>query len=833
MQRLSHKNQGNSAAFPIRLQSQCQEQIIESRLFYQNHITIHLMHPWNLQLSDPLNLTLSADARLSHPDYTNDHIWELVIGESEPPAVTVQTTFGLRAGWLRLFPRFIHAGSTVCEPVSFSKPPRVTQFYPNYLALAFSPFSDIDVLCEYWVPESQVLAGRIRINNNSILTNSLRLEWCGLLSPLGNGQSMSAVPVVNGYALVGSTENLSPVCTLTGAPQPTNSPYPALMLDMELFPGNVRQFTWALAALSTPEASLERSRETLNAPWDADLARIQMLNQQHELEIQTGNPDWDAAFAFTQKTAFSLFFPGGEHLPHPSFVLNRGPDQGFSPRGGGKDYPYAWSGQTGLAAWYMSSLVLPGAPELAEGLLRNFLHTQAEDGYVDWKPGLGGQRGCHLAQPLLATLALKIDRYKSDSTWLAEIYPALLRFVKTWFSPEHDRDGDGFPEWDHPLQTGYEDSPLYDHWHTASQGVDIATIESPSLAAFLFRECTSLVRIARQTGHEEDVAWLEEKAEILRVRVESTWDDSKHTYHFQDYQTHACQPGRGLKTFQGSGKFLISHTFSTPRRILARIQSQDENTRAPLITLHGHTSDGEVIETLSPKNFLWVRGEARATTRQVFRSIDRVEVQGLEPKDRLRLWLVDTTFEDLSLILPLWAGIPNAERAAACMDHTLLGRYLGPAGISMHPRDGSLEDGLDLASIQMPWNQWIGEALLAYGRVQEAAGLVTCLMNTVVESLKKQHSFRQCYNVLTGQGTGDKNSLLGLAPLGLFLQTLGIERITPTEIILRNFNPFPWPITVKYRGTRITCQTEVTHVTFADGQSVTLDSPGPYRLYFH
>jgi len=34
------------------------------------------MKDWNLTGSDPLHLTLAADARLGAPDYLNDHIWE-------------------------------------------------------------------------------------------------------------------------------------------------------------------------------------------------------------------------------------------------------------------------------------------------------------------------------------------------------------------------------------------------------------------------------------------------------------------------------------------------------------------------------------------------------------------------------------------------------------------------------------------------------------------------------------------------------------------------------------------------------------------------------------
>ena len=65
------------------------------------------MQTWNLGAGDPLSLTLAADARLTSTNYTDDQIWELSLGGGEPAALALQTTYGLRAHWMRLFPRFV------------------------------------------------------------------------------------------------------------------------------------------------------------------------------------------------------------------------------------------------------------------------------------------------------------------------------------------------------------------------------------------------------------------------------------------------------------------------------------------------------------------------------------------------------------------------------------------------------------------------------------------------------------------------------------------------------------------------------------------------------
>jgi hypothetical protein len=127
--------------------------------------------------------------------------------------------------------------------------------------------------------------------------------------------------------------------------------------------------------------------------------------------------------------------------------------------------------------------------------------------------------------------------------------------------------------------------------------------------------------------------------------------------------------------------------------------------------------------------------------------------------------------------------------------------------------------------VHLPWNQLIGEGLLAYGLRNEAAQLTARLMAAVIDNLKKQHSFYQAYHAETGAGLGERNTLPGLAPLGLFLQTLGVQFLSRGRLRLSGKNPFPWPVTVKYRNLSVTRQAERSVVVFPDGQTLTLDDP--------
>ena len=230
------------------------------------------MRSWNLASGDPLCLTLSSDSRCCQPDYADDQIWEISFSGGDPPALALQTTYGLRARWMRLFPRFIQKNEVISDPAKFHIHPTVQSLHSNYLSIKFSPFSDIEATSEYWAPTSQVVSGRITLTNHSNLTASFRLEWIGLLSSLGSGQGITTELFGSTIVLAGNTSDLCPVCYMTGNPQAAIGPYPGLAIDIELLPANSKQFTWALASLAEVDASYELAKATTSRPWDAEIS---------------------------------------------------------------------------------------------------------------------------------------------------------------------------------------------------------------------------------------------------------------------------------------------------------------------------------------------------------------------------------------------------------------------------------------------------------------------------------------------------------------------------------------------------------------------------------
>lgn len=788
------------------------------------------MRFWHLSSDSPLNLTFSADFRTSQPDYTNDHTWELCIGKETPRALVLRTTYGLRAGGMQIFPRFTFPQGERMDPSLFPVGPYVSQFLPNYVQVKFQPIPGLEVDFSYWLADSNLVIGHFIFDNTSSQDLDFLFEWVCLLKPLGDGQSMASKTYGINHVLQGRTSDLHPVCLMTGGAQPGAGLYPALTLQVDLLPGQKRQIQWALASSINPQNSFEKARLATARRWDAEIARLQMVHERSVIDIQTGDPDWDVCFAQAQSTAYRLLFPSSAHLPNPSFVLCRQPDHGNSLRKDGNDYPYLWSGQTALDTCFLSSLLLPGGVEWAKGLLDNFLSIQDETGSIDWKPGLAGQRSGMLAQPVLAHLAWEIFQNEPDLTWLRRIYPQLLHFVRVWFLPENDHDQDGFPEWHQPIQSGLPDSPLYDSWHEKADHCDIDQLESPALAAMLKHECECLLRIADQIKDDQSVEWLTSRIETLRAHLTSVWDAQANTYRYRDAVSHLSQKGVEVRRFAGDRNVAYKRVFKQPTRLQINLILENADTRPLQIVIEGSNAGGPVTETFKPGQFTWLGRQATATSQTLFNTLSRVRIEGLGKQEEMVLSTVNHYREDLSLLLPLWAGVPTSAQAEKIIRKNLLPRYLDNFGLALTPCDGLPGESWYQCVVPVIWNDLLLRGLLRYGYQKEAVSIFTHLMRGFVTQLKQINAFSTTFHAETGQPSGDKNALPGLPPVGLFLKLCGLRKISAQEVIFEGDHIFPWPVALKYKGMTITRHAQDTVIHFPSGQSVTVEGPGPHHV---
>ena len=786
------------------------------------------MKNWNLGSQDPGAYTIAADARCGVTDYTNDHIWELRFSEGDPPALAIQTNFGLRAKNLRLFPRFAEGDTAIIDPAAFNKPPTVHRFYPNYIFVSFAPFEGIDVKIEYWVPDSIILAGRIRITNSRLISRNIRVQLAALLLPSDEGQRMAHYEMEATTILKGQTGSIFPVIFMTGGPELSAGPYPALSIAMDLAPGAMRELNWVQVADDTPDKSFQKARKTAARKWDPEIARLDVLNQ-GLVEIITGDKEWDAAFALSQKCALGLLVGPTQHLPNLSCVSSRLPHQGFSSLGNGSDYDHLWNGQTPLDVYHLSKILLPGFPHLVTGLLRNFLETQTQSGFIEFKPGLAGQRQRIMATPILVDLAWQIYDSTEDIDFLINIFHQLNDYVNAWFNYLQDRDGDGIPEWARPSQSGFEDHPVFSHVNPWAQGGDISKIESPSLCAFLYNEIQRLKEISEVIKQSGSHTGLDALADNLLSALEASWDDLDGIYRNWDRESHFSPNGESLGHLVGPGTILINREFSYPVRISVRLIAKAEIPNSFKAFIHGISASGNYrIESILLDQFRWHAFQGYGSSEQIYKQIENIEVIGLQPEDQIVFEVLDLSMMDHTQLLPLWAGIPDDNKARKMIEKTVTnpGLFWKPFGLMACPYEAT-DENHPCQSVHLIWNNFIGEGLIRYGYRQEAADLVSRIMKGIISNLKTNKSFYNYYHAITGRGQGERNVLSGLFPVKLFLEVLGVRIISPSKVYITGKNPFPWTVTLRYQELIIKREFHRTKITFPGGQSAIIKNNNP------
>ena len=781
------------------------------------------------QPGTPLSITIAADPRLNSTDYFDDQIWELAIYSGEPQTLAVQTTFGLRASLFRIFPRFTIGNQEITNPSKYAKDPAFQHVYPNFIRITYCPFSLIEVESDYWIPNSKSLAGRFRITNKNSHNVLLKFELVALLSPSDGGDRIIPDEVEGVPVLIGSTNELIPVVFISGGATSVSSPYPALVHTIDLAPGNSQQFTWSQAGLKSKKESFYFAREIASSNWEAEFARIELQNSNY-IEVYTGDEEWDRAFLLAQKNAYGLLQSGTEHLRNISYVTTRVPDDGYSLRGDGSDYSPQWSGQTPIDSYYLSNLLLPGAPGIMKKILINHLDSINENEELDWRSGLGGQTSNRLATPLLASIAWKIYQVSNDEDFLRKIFPVLIQFFLSWFSNKHDRDQDGIPEWDHPLQAGIEDHPIFSRWHDWARGLEITTAESPSLCAFLYRESQTLIQIADLLGESRNVEEIKSKSEKLLRAVDEAWDEKITGYSYWDRDSHTISELVILGQFMGSGSIEINNDFSDPQRIVFQIKSAQEITRRTQLIIHGKNAAGKKrIEIIPPERLLWFPGWGTATSEHLYHSIESIEVKGLDSSDSVVITNAGLRFQDITTLLPIWAEMPSVGRAKSLVEKNITNSktFWEKFGLSACPIDEALSDAEMCNFVYLPWCLFIGEGLLSYGYRDTAAELITNIMNGINHALREDGCFKEYFNAKSAKGYGDNDGIRGLAPLGFFLETLGVQILSNEQIRLSGVNPFPWPVTVKFRGMTVLRGLEKTQVIFPDGQTILVEEPEP------
>jgi hypothetical protein len=299
-------------------------------------------------------------------------------------------------------------------------------------------------------------------------------------------------------------------------------------------------------------------------------------------------------------------------------------------------------------------------------------------------------------------------------------------------------------------------------------------------------------------------------------------------YRYRDRETGASTSGKILGRQKGSGTIKLKQIFEPPIRLLIEVQTKNPGAKRPRVSISEYATKGE-NEVISGNRFQLRSGGMVATSQQVHGKIGRIQIKGVDSKDKVVVRRLNYAGEDHTLLLPLWAGVPDRQLGQVMVNRTILNaeRFDRPFGIPACPLVPRAKADSVCLSVHLPWNQLICEGLLTYGFHQEAARLFVHIMAGIIQNLKGKRAFYQRYHAETGQGLGERNALSGLAPVGLFLQVLGVQVLSPTRVRLEGKNPFPWPVTIQYKGLKILRGLDRTEVIFPNDKSVIVDDPAP------
>jgi hypothetical protein len=431
--------------------------------------------------------------------------------------------------------------------------------------------------------------------------------------------------------------------------------------------------------------------------------------------------------------------------------------------------------------------------------------------------------------PILARLTWGIFQFTEDDAFLREVFPGLLRFLRRWQADDLDADGDGAPEWQADVQTGYPYFPTFGRGYPWAQNADIRTAETPSLIAFLLSEALSLREIAWYLRESEAEAECAAAAEKLAEALEALWADDRYAY--RDRDTHLTTTGRAVfGDAPADAPLFLAEPLDPPARLLITVQGGAEHTPRLQLTIEGRDAQGEPArEVITPDQLAWTHSRGVVTTQTAFSIVDAIHPEGLIRVYRMSGATVDWTRRDLNALLPVWVPGLREDHTAALVDFYQAALAV-PNGVTMVATDDPAyqPDHKDGAGGVWPfWLTLIAEGLFESGRTGEAAELTTRLMQAQIEALRASKAFSEYYHADAPVGLGEQGAVSGIAPLYLFLRLAGVRVISSRKVWAGGDYPFEQPVTVRQLGVAVTRSAQGTQVRFPSGRVVDLDADAP------
>lgn len=743
-----------------------------------------------------IHIILAADQRCGSVSPQDDHIWELTSAQGEPPGLALHTTFGLRAYSIRIYPRFTYRNHSLSDPHTFSKRPVIDFSAANFASMKYSPFNELDVSQKVWVPDSHTLVGQVSLHNPTDSLVQMSMEWVVLLNPLESGSPMTLAQISVNTVLQGQTQHLYPVFLMTGGPQGYLSAFPSLGIELSLTPNASRQFSWALASLESTNSSFYAARKSTSHFLDLEQVKLDMLQKQQQFSFDFQDPGLNERVNQTQKQAFQLMLPAHAGFNHPSYAVQRLPDLGNYPSDKRNDYAASWGIQRVFELFEISRTLLPIAPDTVKGMLQNLLDQQGDDGTIFAQTTWNGHLTSLPAAPLLASMALELE----DSSWWKQNYSSLVRSLNPWLK-SYDNPGEGFKaKWTHLIQTGLMDAAWMDKKTSSTLDILAQCAEWPSLAALWYKECRELIKIADLIQQKEAIPWLEEKLLDTEEFLDQCWDEQAGFYHYRDSESKSMQSSTSLRVFKADGEADLDFFTSTPVRLNIRLTTKDQNRRLVECQIKGVIQHHEKKVVIHSRNMQWSDDTATVMTVEAFSNVKKVMVSGMKKGDQLIIETPDFAFRGPDFMIPLWAGIPDQQRAQKMIEKG--SGYMDQNGIRLP------------LFLKIMWL----EGLINHNEKHMASDYFS---KWFLED-RKSPSFTSVNQHL--------GSVHGLIPIRIMLSLMGVITVTDNEVLIRDFNDFLPKVNVQYKKVGLGLEPHKTRIWALNGEQIEITQPGTHRI---
>ncbi len=798
------------------------------------------LRSWEIGTDRPFKATISADARLSGTDYSDDQTWELKLGNDDDPALVLQTAYGGRVGQVSLVPMWQIGDEIIYETNRYASPPMITQFAPNYLNTSAQIIADVNLQAEYWAMESHVTGGIFTVSNQSNNGVQIRFDLFAHVVSQGKERGLNIVTLGDGSHAIqlGKIGTLTPVVLLENADaeidETGTARSPKVGRTLTLEAGDTIAMRWVHVGQTYLRDSLKLGLDWLREDWSAHFRLIGQASRAIPT-LQTGNKDWDLLIAQSYNRVVQSIIKGSKtQLPHASFVSTREMDDGYSFREGGTDYKRSWSGQDPIVSSQLSLVIASIDADVAKGIVQNYLSTQQEDGWIDRQPGLAGQRQELLIMPLLAQMTWDVYQATQDDGFLKDTFDNLMKCFNRWFEADHDADNDGFPEWQHTRQMGYGEFPLFSVEQPKSQGVSVKMIESPDLLTYLLNEADALRDIATTLGKKRPVAQLNKQIKNLEKHLNNLWDGTRFAY--RDRDTHATQTATILlQDARGDEEHFIGASLSEPSRIVVSAEGGVRHIPTVKLTMDGIDSQGNTIqEVANSEHFSWQGRQGVYTSQNIFSQVDRIQCEGLSRVYQITVATVDTTALDINSLLPIMIDDLPSDKIEALVqlitDKKLFWRVNGVPMVSAQDSTYESENGQASRAIGLFWLAQIGTGLLNAGYTKDATTLLKNTLKMLDNVMLQDGTFHQFYDSEGIGGFGETGHLSGIVPLAFLHRVLGAQVVSSSQVWAGGNYAWGRNITIKQFGVTVRRGKKGTKITFPSKSVIELDVDAEWQL---